>query len=155
MEQGDSNCSVSTLRSNDSFGTAGHKVSNFLKEISKDLKQDNVGMFEAKELVREINEMLATLSRMEGRMREPRVSMLVTRLRKMKKTLLKRIDQEQKNLDHMKNMPRASIQQFNTDKPENYLDYRHMMKKIKIFPTEDLNISTLMASIKVNVGNKF
>ena len=45
-------------------------------------------------------------------------------------------------------MPRASIPHFDTDKPENYLDYKNMMEKILIFPTEDLNISTLMASIK-------
>ena len=64
------------------------------------------------------------------------------------KNLLKRIDQEQKNLDQMKNMPRASIPHFYTDKPENYLDDKNMMEMILIFPSEDLNISTLMASIK-------
>ena len=81
---------MSTLHSNDSFGTAGFKVNNFLKEISEDLKKNDVGMYEGNELEREINDIVATLSRMEGRLREPRISMLITRLRKI---LLKRIDQ--------------------------------------------------------------
>ena len=136
------------MHSDDSFGTAGLKVNNFLKEIAEDLKKNDIGMYESKERVREINDMVATLGRIEGKLREPRVSMLINRLRKMKTVLLKRIDREQKNLDQMKNMPRASIPHFDTDKPESYLDYKNMMDKILIFPTEDLNISTLMASIK-------
>ena len=91
----DSTESISTLKTCDSLDTTIIKVARFLKRLKAELRDGKIGVFELKECVEEIKNVIKTVNKMK---KSHQISDLVDDLYRMKRKLCKQVDSEQKKL---------------------------------------------------------
>ena len=72
----------------------------------------------------------------------------------MKKKLCKQVDAEQRKIEHRKTLPKPILPNFNSDRPDTYLDFRYAMPPCLVYESEHLNVSTLLNSVRGSLKQK-